>query len=453
MNTSSGLDRTKMPDCAGFKDIRIPGYKEFTLENGIQVIVLEDKRLPLVSVRFLICSGSIYDSNDKSGTASMLSELILKGTKSRTAMQIAEEIEILGADLTSDCSSDAIVINAKSLTKHFDKVFDITSDTILNPALKEEEIERLREQRLNNLLYYLDHGAYIASKLFLKNVYKSSPYGNSSYGNLDSIKNLSQNDFHTFYKGNFTPDNVIAAFIGDISYEDAYKYANEKFSGWRTKKSSKIKIPEISHYPDKNITIVNKNDFVQSDIYLGHISFPVNNPDYISMLVLNTIIGGTFTSRLNSRLREKHGMTYGISSSFNLKKYSGDFVIKTSVKNEFTSEAVKIILDELTKITEDKVRDDELRNAKNYLQGTFPLQLETSGSIASSLLRLKFFDLQKDFYNTLFSKMNVISTDDIFNTAKKHLNPDKLVIAIAGKASDITKDLEQIGVVSVKNKL
>ena len=114
---------------------------------------------------------------------------------------------------------------------------------------------------------------------------------------------------------------------------------------------------------------------------------------------------------------------------------------------------MKIILDELTEITGDKVRDDELRNAKNYLQGTFPLQLETSGSIASSLLRLEFFDLQKDFYNTLFSKMNAISTNDIFNTAKKHLNPDKLVIAIAGKATDIKKDLEQIGVVSVKNKL
>ena len=368
-------------------------------------------------------------------------------------MQIAEEIEFLGADLISDCNHDAIFVNTVSLNKYFDKVFEITSDILLNPIFSEEELERSKKQRLNNLLFYRDHGSYLASKLFLNNVHKSSKYGVKPIGNSDSIHKLTRDDIKKFYEKYFHPGNILVAFTGDISYDEAVKISEEKFSGWKYKEIDKMTLSSENTEHKIRIKLIDKKESVQSDIYLGHISVPLNNPDYILMVLLNTIFGGTFTSRLNSKLREKDGFTYGISSSFNLKKYSGEFVIKTSVKNDLTAHSIKSVIEEIHDITTNLVSDEELQNAKNYIQGTFPLQLETSSSVASALLRIKFFELDKDFYNTFISKMNKINIQQIYDTAKKYMHPDDIFIAIAGNSRMIKKELEQIGTVSVLNKL
>lgn len=455
-NKMEKLDRTKIPVCEGFADIKFPDVYENTLSNGMNVLVLEDRKIPIVSTMLLFTSGSIHDSmigGNKSGTASCVAELITKGTKTRNAEYIAEEIEFLGADLNTNCNFDSMFLSARSLTKYFGEVFDIVSDVVMNPIFEEEEINRLKTQRLNNLLYYNDHGKYLASKLFIKQVHKNSPYANTSMGSFSSIENLNRGDILSYYEKFFHSGNITMAFIGDISPEDAYSLASEKFSGWKSKKSPEITVTADTLNEKNEIYIIDKKDFVQSDIYIGHLSVPVKNPDYIKMLLLNTIVGGTFTSRLNKRLREKSGYTYGISSSFNMKKHTGEFIARTSVNTEVTANSVEIIIDELRSIISEKVLKEELENAKNYIMGSFPMQMETSNSIASSILRLKFYELEKDFYNTLFSKLEKISAEEILETARKHILPENVIISIAGNADKISKSMEQFGKVSVLNNI
>jgi len=450
------LDRTKIPFCDGFADIKFPEVYENTLANGMNILVLEDRKIPIVSTMLLFKSGSIHDSligENKSGTASLVSELITKGTKTRNAEEIAEEIEFLGADLNSNCNFDSMFVSAKSLTKYFGEVFDIVTDVVQNPLFEQEEMNRLKTQRLNNLLYYNDHGKYLSSKLFIKQVHKNSPYSNTSMGSFSSIENLTNEDILTFYKKFFHSGNLTMAFIGDISPEVAYNLAAAKFNNWQPEKFTEINVTKDNLSKNNEIYIIDKKDFVQSDIYIGHLSVPVKNPDYIMMLLLNTIIGGTFTSRLNKRLREKSGYTYGISSSFNMKKHTGEFLARTSVNTEVTANSIGIIIDELISIVSKQVLKEELDNAKNYIKGSFPLQMETSNSIASSVLRLKFYELEKDFYNTLFSKMEKITVEDIHETAKKHIHPENVIISIAGNAERISKSMEQFGNVSVLNNI
>ena len=446
------IDRSKMPVCEGFADIKFPDVYENKLPNGMNVLVLEDRKIPIISTRILLSAGSIHDAligKNKSGIASLITEMITKGTISRSAEDIADEIEYLGADLNSNVSYDSIFVSAKSLTKYFIQVFEIACDILLNPVFAEEELKKAKTQRLNNLLYYNDYGKFLSSTMFIKNIHKNSPYSDTTIGSLESVENISRQDIMDYYYKLFNPANITIAFIGDISPDDAYNMSLEKFKSWKSFKSGVLNIKENKLNNTNEIFILDKKDFVQSDIFLGHLSLPLNNPDYIPMIVLNTIIGGTFTSRLNKRLREKSGYTYGISSSFNLKKFTGEFVVKTSVNTDVTSNSTEIILDELRSIVNENVSDEELLNAKNYIMGSFPLQMETSNSIAGSLLRLKFYEFDKNFYNTLFSKIEKLNSDDILNTARKHIHPENVIISITGNAGRFSKSMEQFGKVTV----
>ncbi len=446
------IDRSKMPVCEGFADIKFPDVYENKLPNGMNVLVLEDRKIPIISTRILLSAGSIHDTligENKSGVASLITEMLTRGTVTRSAEDIADEIEYFGADLNSNVSFDSIFVSAKSLTKYFSKVFEIACDILLNPVFAEEELKKAKTQRLNNLLYYNDYGKFLSSKMFIRYVHKNSPYSETTIGSFESVENISREDILAYYDKFFNPSNITIAFIGDISPADAYAMASEKFNNWKSYKSCVIDIKANKLNDNNEIFVLDKKDFVQSDIFLGHLSLPLNNPDYIPMIVLNTIIGGTFTSRLNKRLREKSGYTYGISSTFNLKKNTGEFIVKTSVNTNVTANSTEIILDELRSIVNKIVPEEELVNAKNYIMGSFPLQMETSNSIAGSLLRLKFYEFEKDFYNTLFSKIEKLNVDDILNTARKHIHPENVIISIAGNADRFSKSMEQFGKVTV----
>jgi zinc protease len=444
--------RSEMPVCEGFEEIKFPDVYENKLSNGINILVLEDRKIPIISTRILLSAGSINDSvigKNKSGVSSLVAEMLTKGTLTRSAEDISNDIEYYGADLNANANHDSIFISSKSLTKYFSQVFDILCDVVLNSVFSNEELNKVKTQRLNNLLYYNNHGKFLSSKIFIKNVHKNSPYSDLSIGDQLSIESIIKEDIISYYNKFFNPSNVTIAFIGDISPEEAFSVASDKFSNWKSHVSCEIKINESGLKEDIEIYILNKKEFVQSDIYLGHVSTPLNNPDYIPMIVLNSILGGTFTSRLNKILREKSGYTYGISSSFNLKKYTGEFVVATSVNTDVTANSSEIILNELRSIVSEKVSEDELRNAKNYLMGSFPLQMETSNSIAASLLRLKFYQFEKDFYNTLFSKIEKLNTGDILNAARKHIHPENVIISISGNAGRFSKSMEQFGKVTV----
>jgi len=440
------LDRTIKPKAGPPKDVKFPGFFETTLPNGINVIVVKDEKFPIVSSRFVFKAGAFFD-RDKYGISSFTSEMLTKGTLSRSALQIADEIDYHGAFLSSGSDFDATFVSCYSLKKYFDKIFDITADVILNPVFAEDEINRLREQKISSIISYKDEGDYLASRIFKKNVYKHLPYAKPLEGTEKTLPAFTREDMQTFYSTYYKPNNLIAAFVGDIDEAKALKMVEEKFGSMTGKFNFDYDVKEESINTERKVFIVKKPGAVQSSLKVGHLAFKRNVPDYIPASVMNTLLGGGFTSRINKNLREVNGFTYGAKSFFDWKKYSGDFAVETEVGNTLTAPAVKEMIFEINKMKDEYVTDDELTSIKNYLTGNFPLQLETPNAIASKVISLKIYDIEKDYFNTYISKVNEVTKEDVNNAAKKYLHPESLTIAIGGNPDEIKKDMEQFGAV------
>jgi predicted Zn-dependent peptidase len=450
------IDRSKPPKSGKPKDVNFPDFFESKTQNGITVIVICDKRFPLVSSRFVFKSGAYIEhflGKNKYGLGSITSEIITKGTTGRTASEIAEEVDYLGAGLSSGCNFDATYVSSYSLKKYFDSIFDIMSDVILNPSFKEEELVRLKEQRINSLLSMIDDGDYLADKIFSKFVYGNSPYAFPVEGEKDSITGLTCAGLKKFYKTVFSPENLIVAFVGDITPDEALKKLNGNFSSWKKTPENNLKLNVTAPKEAKGVYITEKKGAVQSSLKIGHLGIKRSNPDFIKVGVMNTILGGYFTSRINKNLREVNGYTYGARSHFNSYKRAGDFSVTTEVKTEITGDTLKEILKEINQMRTDLVGKNELQNVKNYISGNFPLQLETPNEIASKVLSLKLHNLENDYYNTYLHKVNEITREDILEIAQKYLHPEKLVYSVAGNSEELKKLLGKFGKIKVTDEI
>lgn len=444
------LDRTKPPKAGPPKDVKFPEYFDTTLPNGINVLVIENKKIPAVSVRLVFKNAGSFNDGNKYGLASVTAELLTKGTKSRKATDIAEEIDFLGGSLNAGIDWDGSYISLSVLKKHLAKGIDLLCDVVQNPVFENDELARFKEQRLSAILQGKDDAASLSDKRFNKTVFNNLPYANPPEGTEESVRNINKTDLEEFYKDNFTNSNLIIAFVGDISVEEALQITESKFcklpkNSINRQTSFKYTDPETYN----NVYIVNKPGAVQSNLRIGHIGIPRNNPDYIAVTIMNTILGGYFGSRINYILREKHGFTYGARSYFNPHLYSGDFSVETDVRNEVTDTSISLIIEELKKITTELITDEELETVKNYMTGVFPLQLETANAVASRVINLKLYNLPKDYYNKYVSKISALSKEDILKAAKKYINPEKLYIIVSGDAAAISDKLKKFGTLQI----
>ena len=446
--TTGILDRSIKPVPGKPKDVHFPGFFEAKLPNGIEVIVIKDEKFPIVSARFVFKAGAFFDG-EKYGISSFTSEMLTKGTQSKSALEIAELVDYHGAFLSSGCDFDATFVSCYSLKKYFDKIFDITTEVILQPAFAEDEIKRLREQKINSIISYKDEGDYLASRIYKKNIYHNLPYSKPLEGTENTLGLLQKNDLQNFYNTYYKPNNLIIAFVGDIDEARAVQLVEEKFGNFTGEFVNNYELKDEQLNDSKSVYIVKKPGAVQSSLKVGHLAFKRNIPDYIPASVMNTLLGGSFTSRINKNLREVNGFTYGARSYFDWKKYSGDFAVETEVGNSLTASAVKEMIFEIEKMKNEYVSDEELNGVKNYLTGNFPLQLETPNAIASKVISLKIYDIEKDYHNTYISKVNDVTKQDVNDAAMKYLHPDKLTIAVGGNPDEIKDDMKQFGEVAV----
>jgi zinc protease len=445
------LDRSKPPKGKPPKDVHFPDYFDTLLANGVNVLVIENNKIPAVSVRLVFKNAGSYYDNGKYGLASLTADLLTKGTKNRTATQIAEEIDFIGGSLTSGSDWDGSYVSLSCLRKHLDKGIDILSDVVLNPVFGEDEIKRAKEQRLSSILQGKDDANNLTDKMFNKVLFGDNPYGSPSEGTEASVNNLTREDFTSFYEQKYTPGSLILAFVGAISKDEAVKIVNAKFAGWNKPNGMVNDNGTGNSYNTANhdVYLVNKPDAVQSSIRIGHIGIARNNPDFLSVTVMNTILGGYFGSRINYNLREKHGFTYGARSGFSARIYPGEFSVDADVRNNVTDSSVAIVIEELKNIVASHVTDEELQTVKNYLTGVFPLQLETANSVATRVINLKMYNLPKNYYSTYISTINKLTKEDVLMSAKKYIHPGNLLIVVSGDANAIKDKMAKFGGVQV----
>jgi zinc protease len=447
-NSQEKIDRTKPPKPGPESKVKFPSYYEKTLPNGLKVIVIENHEQPIVYVSFVVKSGSTYDG-ELPGLASVTAELLTKGTKTRSATQIAEEIDFVGGSLNATASWDATNVSVLVLKKYLGVGVDILQDVVLNPTFPEEEIERVRTQRLASIKQSKAEAGYLAGVRFSKELFAGHPYANESGGNEESIQKMKRDDLVKFYQTHFIPNNSFIIFAGDITPSEALPLVEKYFGGWKKGKNPHKEFQTVKDVNQTKVVIVDKPGAVQSAIRIGHLGIDRKNKDYVKVYTLNTLLGGYFNSRINMNLRETHGYTYGASSFFDARIYPGPFIVSADVRNEVTDSSIAEVIKELKRIIDEPVPEDELKMAKDYIVGSFPLQIETPAQVASRVMTIEIYGLPKDFYDRFREEVKKITAKDIQETARKYLHADKLLIVVSGNSKQIKPVLEKFGPVVV----
>lgn len=440
LSATAQVDRTKAPEPAPAPKINIPVPTTFTLDNGLKVFVVENHKLPRVAFSLQLDRGPIHE-NDKAGLADITGQLLRHGTTNRDKAKLDEEIDFIGASLSTYSTG----IYASSLTDHTDKLLDLMTDVLYHPAFKAEELEKIRKQTLSSLAASKDEPNSIAS-----NVYGAVLYGKDHpYGEIEdeaTVKNIKLEDCKNYYNTYFKPNIGYLAIVGDITPKDAKKLAKKYFGDW---KSGEVKKEELTH-PEQpaatTVALVDRPSSVQSVIRVGYpIDLKPGQPDVIKATVMNQILGGGFSSRLMQNLREDKAYTYGARSSVDSDPYIGNFTASASVRNEVTDSAVTQFMYELKKIHNGEVSDKELNAAKAYLSGSFGRSLENPQTIARFAINTARYNLPKDYYANYLKNVDAVTKADVKAMSEKYILPNHAYILVVGKGDEIKDKLKQFG--------
>lgn len=431
----SQVDRTTAPLPGTPKTINIGDAKHFELKNGLKVYVIENHKLPTVTLSLIINRDPILETNS-AGFLSATGSLLRAGTKYRTKILLDEEIDFIGASINTTSSS----MYAYSLKKHFDKLMDLTSDIILNSDFKQDELDKIKTRQKSGVAAGKEQPASIANVIRKKLYYgKAHPYSESE--TESTIDNITLESCRNYYSTYYRPNISYLAIVGDITVEEAKK-AIEKYLGkWEKKDVPKHSYPKPTTSLVTKVSVVDRPNSVQSTVRVGHvIDLPHNDPMYMPAYVMNTMLGGGWF-RLFLNLREKHGYTYGAYSSLAADPLVGHFTASADVRNEVTDSAIAEILFEMKRIKNEPVSAAELDLVKNYLTGNFSLSLENPQTIANFAINIDRFNLPKNFYKDYLKNIAKVTAEDIQKAASKFIQPEKAHIMVVGKASEVAAKL------------
>ena len=451
----SGGDADRVPaykggSSADLAPVVLPPISENVLANGLKVIAVEHHELPVVSFRIMIQAGSAQDPIGKAGLGELTADLLLKGTKSRGAKDIAEEIDFVGGNLNASSSWDASYITCNVLKKHFDVGLDLFSDVTLNPLFQKSEIDRQRKRAVSSYIDSKDDLGSVAAEHFNRVLFGEHPFGYESNGTDITLNNITRKDILDFYKNYYAPNNAVLVISGDITPEEAFAAAEKSFTGWEKKSVEFSEIISPSSPQGYKIVVVNKSDATQSQIRVGHLGIERSNEDYFRISLMNYILGGGgFSSRLMKIIRSEKGLTYGISSRFSARKMQGPFTIGTFTKNESVGEAVKEIINQMRIFLQKEATAEELADAKSYLNGSYPMRFETPDQFARQLLNVELYDLGADYISNYRENVQNVTLEQIQEAAQQYLDPDNMVIVVVGNKDEVISQLEDLGVIEV----
>ncbi len=436
------------------RNYRFPSFQDERLPAGIRLITAPVAKLPLVTVLVLVNAGSTSEQRGKEGIAALTAAGLLEGTNQYDGAELAEKFEQLGTSLESGADWDSAFLKITVLSDKLKEATRLLGDAISNPAFPEREIERLKAERLAEILQLDTEPRGLADEKFSEFLYADeSRYSQPDEGSTASVSSLTRKDVEQFYRANYNSGATTIIVAGNISPEDARRLMIEAFRKWPSGSPAGQKLSAKARTSRKSTHIVNKPDAPQSELRVGHVGLPRRHPDFFPTLVMNAVLGGLFGSRINLNLREANGYTYGASSFYDWRKGPGPFVISTAVESEVTAPALHEILLEIGRIRSEEISAEELSLARDYLERVFPIRYETTSSIASALATVAIYDLPQDYYDSYRTNIHNVSTDAVLEAAKSHLHPELLQTVVVGDAAVVRGSLvdPDLGEVTVHN--
>lgn len=442
--------RKEMPKPAGERPIVLPVPESFKLSNGLTILYNRRPSLPIVSARMVFKTGSDANPLDKPGLANFTAGMLDEGTKTRSSLQIADEVANLGASLSTNSTMDASFVSAQSLTKNFAKTLEIMADVVLNPSFPNEEIERQRASRLASLVQERDNPSAVAGRVMARVLYGTQhPYGFPEIGTEAAIKGTTRDDMHAFWEKNFVPNNAALVVAGDIGKDELKALAEKAFANWKpgTPVQPQLGNPVTT---SAKLVIVDKPGARQTQLRVSCLGVPRSTPDYPALQVTNGVLGGLFSSRINLNLREAHGYTYGAFSTFVYRRSAGPFLVASGVRTDVTAPSITEIFKELKRMGDEPVTADELALSRQSLVRSLPGDFETSSSAAGTFSNLYIYDLGLDYYSKYPALISGVNADLVQKAAKTYLVPDKMVVIAVGDKAEIQPDLEKLNLGTIE---
>ena len=431
-------DRARPPRLGAAPPLTLPRVAERTLANGLKVWLVESREVPLVQLNLVVHAGSGDDPEGEFGLASLTAAMLDEGAGERSALEIADAAEFLGADLSTASSFDASAVRLNVPSRALAEALPIMVDVVARPTFPAEELDRLRQERLTALLQARDDPAAVATPAFARVVYGNEHrYGTSAVGTTETLTAFTAGQLQAFHAAMYRPSNATLIVVGDIAGAGGLPLIERAFGAWTVRGTARREpTPAAPQVEGVQVVIVDMPGAEQSQIRIGSVGVARSTPDYFALQVLNTVLGGSFTSRLNQNLREEHGYTYGASSRFDMRLAPGPFAAAAGVQTDKTAESLTEFFNELEAIRE-PMSNDELAKAKNYLALRFPGSFETLEDLAGRLEELAIYGLPRQYFNDYTANIGAVTAAAVQRAAQAHIPLDTLAVVIAGDAERI----------------
>ena len=406
------------------------------LENGMILLTSEQRALPMVSIELLIDAGSRHDTPKQEGLANLTARLLTYGTQRRTALEISDALDFIGARLSTGCGEDLANVGMTVLKKDIGTGLELLAEVLTASTFPQDEIDRQKQSILASIRAREESPSDIAQRRFAAALYPQSPYGRPVEGDESSVKGLEQKSLKAFYERYYRPNRTILSVVGDISHQEIAQALNQVFRSWAKGEPATPPVP-LSKAGSAETIRVNK-DLTQANIILGHEGVGRENPDYYAIQVMNYILGGGgFSSRTLDSIRNERGLAYSVYSYFGAEKRRGSFELVMQTKNETALEAIRIANAEIRRIREELVAEEELTDAKDYLTGSFPLRFDTNRKVANFLAQVEYFELGLDYPERYPDFIRKITREDVLRVAQKYLKPEQLITVLVANQNKI----------------
>jgi zinc protease len=445
-------DRSHPPQLGPAPALRLPQIQKRQLSNGLPVWLVELHEVPVVQVNLLVLGGSASETGKKFGVSSLTAAMLEQGAGSRSALEIADAIDYLGADLSAASGFDSTAVRLHVPVSHLAEALPIMADVALRPTFPKDELERQRRQRLTSLLQGRDDPATISSATFARVLYGTEHrYGVPTFGTAETIKTFTVDDLKAFYASIFRPDNATLIVVGDVTADRVVPLLESSFGGWKAAEGSKLMaaLPPVNEPAARQVYLVDKPGAPQSQIRIGWIGVARSTPDYFPLRVLNTALGESFTSRLNNNLREQHGYTYGASSTFDMRASAGPFYASAGVQTDKTAESLTEFFNELNGILK-PIPAEELTRAKNYIALRYPGGFETTGDISRRLEDAVVYRLPDDYFSSFVQKIQAVTAADVQRVAQKYIAPGRFAVIVVGDQKVIEPKIQALNLGPIK---
>lgn len=442
------VDRTKPPETPPIPAYKMPPVFETKLANGLTVMLVEDGRFPLVTMRLSFLAGSKFDPKDIPGLSSNVAALLTEGTVSRPSQQIAEEMTTIGGTLHANSSPDGLTLAGSALSENAAKLLELAADVALNANFPEDEIQLRKQNRKQGIMAQHGNSAFLATEKFDELVYGDHPYSHIS-ATPESLDRMDQQAHVKFRDTYLVPNNAFLILLGKLPPRaQTLKMVQERFGAWKQKP---VPAPPAVVFPasKRALVLVDRPGSAQADIHIGKLGVTRNDPDHFPMVVGNLILGGGPSSRLFMDVREQKGFAYDAHSELDRLRDGGIAQAVMQVRDEVVEPAVEAVLGHLAEMGKTQVSAKELSDAKNYISGSFVLTLETQNSLAAQLDTVKMMGVPSDYLEKYTTHIRSVEPDQIQKAARKYMNPDDATIVVVGDATKIKSALEKFGTVEV----